>query len=186
MPTTYSTQQWVPYPVELVFAFFANPYNLPLLMPKALRIRIEEAALMPPPPRPIAADPALRLNSIAAGVGSRFIVSACLVPLPLINFRLPWEAEIVEFEWNHHFTDIQQRGPFKYWRHTHSVQEEIRTSEDGTPVRGSIVADHVEFTSPLAFATSAFIRWQMAGSFRARQKKLDLILPKLAATLKRA
>jgi hypothetical protein len=29
------TQQWVPYPVELVFAFFANPANLPHLMPRS-------------------------------------------------------------------------------------------------------------------------------------------------------
>lgn len=185
VPATFHTEQWVPYPVELVFAFFANPYNLPLLMPKFFKVRIEEAALAPPPSRPVAPDPALRLKSIAAGAGSRFTVSACLVPLPLINFRVPWEVEIIEFAWNHHFTDIQLRGPFRYWKHTHSVSEETRANEAGVPIHGTRVTDDIEFTAPMALASSAIIRRQLASNFRTRQKKLDLILPKLVASLNR-
>ncbi|WP_263408440.1 SRPBCC family protein [Terriglobus tenax] len=184
MPAIFHTEQWVPYPVELVFAFFANPYNLPLLMPKFLKVRIEEAALAPPPPRPVAADPALRLKSIAAGAGSRFIVSACILPLPLINFRVPWEAEITEFQWNHHFTDIQLRGPFQFWKHTHSVEEQTRTNQAGVLIHGTLVTDAIEFTPRPAFA-HALVRKQLASSFRSRQKKLDLILPKLVASLNR-
>ena len=34
MHHTFTSEQWLPYPVEPVFAFFANPENLPRLMPK--------------------------------------------------------------------------------------------------------------------------------------------------------
>lgn len=43
MAQRFETRQWVPFPVELVFAFFANPSNLPHLMPPRLKTRIEDA-----------------------------------------------------------------------------------------------------------------------------------------------
>ena len=41
----FAAEQWLPYPVELVFAFFANPQNLPRLMPAWQKARIEEIAV---------------------------------------------------------------------------------------------------------------------------------------------
>jgi len=42
-------QQWLAFPVERVFAFFANPANLPRLMPASQKARVEEAILVAPP-----------------------------------------------------------------------------------------------------------------------------------------
>jgi ligand-binding SRPBCC domain-containing protein len=133
MRHTFKAEQWLPYPVELVFAFFANPQNLPHLMPKWQKARIEEAALAPPPPRPTTT-----IRSVAAGAGSHITLS--FRPFPLSPLRVPWEAEISEFAWNDHFCDTQLRGPFAYWRHCHRISAETR---DG--IAGSLLRDEVEY-----------------------------------------
>ncbi len=43
----FRTTQWLPYPVELVFAFFANPANLPKTPPDWQQARIDEIELTP-------------------------------------------------------------------------------------------------------------------------------------------
>ncbi len=43
MRHTFQSEQWVPYPRERVFAFFADPANLPPLMPAWQRARVEKA-----------------------------------------------------------------------------------------------------------------------------------------------
>ena len=130
MVQRFETDQWVPFPVELVFAFFANPSNLPHLTPPDQKARIEDLRLQPPPPRPLVADPARRFRSIAAGEGSEILIS--FRPVRWIPQRVSWLARIVEFEWNSHFVDEQVRGPFKEFRHRHAVRAEIRDGVEGT------------------------------------------------------
>ena len=174
MPETLVTSQWVPYPVELVFAFFANPANLPHLMPPWQRARIESSRLIPPPPRPLAEDPALRFKSAAAGVGSEMLISFRLFPgIPL---RQRWLAQVNEFEWNSHFCDAQLSGPFATWHHRHGISAE---SQDGLP--GTRLLDEIEYTLPLGplgtLAHSLFVRGQMQDTFAYRQRRLLDILP---------
>jgi ligand-binding SRPBCC domain-containing protein len=137
----YRTEQWLPYPVEVVFLFFANPENLPRLMPAWQKTRIEEAVFAPPPPRPTGA-PAVRSAGIVAGAGTRMTIS--FRPLPFSPLRLPWEAEITEFVWNEHFCDVQHRGPFRYWRHCHRLSPETRAN-----IAGTLLRDEVEYELPL-------------------------------------
>ena len=80
MTGRFQTSQWLPFPVELVFAFFANPVNLPRLMPPRLETRIEDARIAPPPVRPVHPDPARRFLSVAAGRALRF--SSAFIPSP--------------------------------------------------------------------------------------------------------
>ena len=58
----FQAEQWLPYPIETVFAFFANPENLPPLMPAWQKARIEKLSIVPPPPRSsaVAALPKVR------------------------------------------------------------------------------------------------------------------------------
>jgi len=174
MPEQLVSSQWVPYPVELVFAFFANPGNLPHLMPKWQQARIESSRLIAPPQRPIAADPALRFRSPAAGVGSEMAIS--FRPIPGIPYRVGWVARISEFEWNSHFCDEQLKGPFATWNHCHRISTEFR---DG--VAGSLVEDQVEYTPPLgplgALADGLFLHRQMEATFAHRREQLEKILP---------
>lgn len=139
MRHTFQAEQWLPFPIEVVFAFFANPENLPRLMPPWQKARIEEAAFAPPPPRP---DGLPRFPGVVAGAGTRMTLS--FRPFPYAPLRVPWEAEITEFAWNDHFCDVQHRGPFAYWRHCHRLTREIRAEGPGTLLR-----DEVEFALPL-------------------------------------
>jgi ligand-binding SRPBCC domain-containing protein len=174
MLQTLSTSQWTPHPVELVFAFFANPGNLPHLMPKWQKAKIESSRIIPPPPRPIAADPALRFQSPAAGRNSEMVIS--FRPFPGLPFRMGWLARITEFEWNSHFCDEQVKGPFVTWNHCHRIEPQTR---DG--VLGTLVRDQVEYSLPLGplgvIGNNLFVKSQMEATFNYRQKRLDEILP---------
>jgi ligand-binding SRPBCC domain-containing protein len=155
MTQRFETSQWVPFPVELVFAFFTNPTNLPYLMPLSLRTRIEDARIQAPPPRPLAADPARRFKSVAAGVGSEILIS--FYPIPWVPRRVSWLAAITEFQWNSHFTDAQLR--------------------DGQ--QGTLVTDAIEYELPfgvLGRLGAAFVRRHLKRSFAYRQKRLPEIL----------
>ena len=137
MPHTFSAEQWLPYPVELAFAFFANPDNLPRLMPAWQRAHIDRAIFTPPPPRP---PDTPQLPGLVAGAGTR--ITLTFRALPFFPLRLPWDAEISEFLWNDHFCDvIAGRGPFKSWNHCHQLRASPdptgRSSSAGTPPPGS-------------------------------------------------
>ena len=174
MPQTFNTSQWVPFPVELVFAFFANPGNLLHLMPKWQQARIESSRIIAPPLRPLAVDPALRYQSPAAGSGSEMVIS--FRPIPKISFRIGWVARITEFEWNSHFCDEQLKGPFASWQHCHRITAETREGQQGT-----LVSDEVGYTLPLgplgAIGNALFVRRQMEAAFAYRQERLAKILP---------
>jgi len=158
--------QWVPFPIETVFVFFANPENLPRIMPPATGTNLLELKLIPPPGA--AADgPAL------AGVGSQIITSFRVSPYLFV--RAEWIAEITEFEWNHHFADEQRRGPFKLFHHRHELAAEIRDSVRGTTVRDVITYD-VGFGGLGKLLDKLFIRRQMQKTFAYRQKQLSIIL----------
>jgi len=172
MTQLFQTRQWLPFPVELVFAFFANPANLPHIMPPALKTRIEDARIQPPPPRPVAQDPTRRFLSVAAGIGSEMLIS--FQPLPWVPKRLSWMARITDFEWNSHFDDEQVRGPFTRFHHRHGIQSE---EQEGQP--GTLVTDEIEFALPYGVIGQLgclIVRQQLAGSFAYRQKRLPEIL----------
>jgi ligand-binding SRPBCC domain-containing protein len=172
MMQRFEARQWVPYPVELVFAFFANPANLPHLMPPKLETRIEDARMQPPPARPLAADPSRRFRSVAAGEGSEILIS--FYPVRWFPKRVSWMARITEFEWNSHFCDQQIRGPFNEFHHRHGIQAETRDGEEGT-----LVTDEIDYSLPfgrLGQLGSALVRRQLEQSFAHRQQRLPEIL----------
>ena len=172
MAQRFQTRQWVPFPVELVFAFFANPANLPHIMPPALKTRIEDVRLLPPPPRPVSPDPARRFLSIATGIGSEILIS--FLPVPWVPKRASWMARITEFVWNSHLCDEQVRGPFTEFRHRHGIEPETREGQEGT-----LVSDEIEFALPYGIAGQLgcqLVKRQLAKSFAYRHKRLPEIL----------
>jgi len=183
MRHTFQSEKWLPYSVEHVFAFFANPENLPRLMPKWQKARIEEASFAPPPPRPVSANPQ-RLRGIVAGAGTRLILS--FKPFPYSPIRIPWEAEITDFAWNDHFCDIQHRGPFAYWRHCHRIHPETRTV-DGTPTPGTLLRDEVEYEMPMgdlgAIAQHFFAEHLFRRIFNFRHQRTTELLPLVLGTV---
>ena len=172
MARHFETSNWVPFPVELVFAFLANPSNLPHLMPPEVQARVEDVRFQPPPPRPLAADPARRFRSVAAGVGSEILTS--FYPIKWLPQRMSLTARIVEFAWNSHFIDEQVRGPFAAFRHRHGTVAETRDRIEGTKV-----TDAIDYAMPggIVGDLAAGAVWkQLARSFEYRQKRLAEIL----------
>jgi ligand-binding SRPBCC domain-containing protein len=171
----YDTEQWLPYPVEFVFAFFANPENLPRLMPRWQHARIEKTAYAPPPPT----DPPAQRKGISAGAGTR--MSLTFKPFPYAPVRISWEAEITEFVRNDHFCDHQLRGPFAYWHHCHSVRPDTRPGQSGARTSGSLLRDEVDYEIPFGklgnLAQHLFIARQLRSTFAFRHTRtLELLL----------
>jgi ligand-binding SRPBCC domain-containing protein len=166
MGFNFQSEQWVPYPAETVFAFFTNPENLPMLMPKWQNTRLEQVTLVAPP----------RVNATTpmAGSGSRITLS--LRPFHGVPFRVGWESEITDFVLNSHFTDHQVKGPFSFWSHTHRIR-----GVDRAGINITVIVDQVEYEPPVGFlgriANSLFLRKQLERTFEYRQARLAELLP---------
>jgi len=117
--TTYLIQreQWVSAPLEKVFEFFSDASNLEALTPPWLKFRIVT-------PTPIA---------MRAGAKIEYRIDWRVVPIR-------WQTEIVEWSPPHRFVDLQLRGPYKLWHHTHTF-----ASVDG----GTLMRDIVRYALPL-------------------------------------
>jgi ligand-binding SRPBCC domain-containing protein len=169
MRKTFSADQHLPYPLETVFAFFADPDNLPRLMPDWQRARIDSAIFMPPAP-PATLFPGW--DKVKAGNGTRLTIT--IRPVPFSPIRVPWDARIEDFRWLEGFCDVQLKGPFKYWRHCHT----LKATDTGT-----LLHDAVEYEPPLgplgAIANTLFLRKGLAATFRFRHERTLELLAKL-------
>ncbi|GIX05397.1 MAG: hypothetical protein KatS3mg114_1266 [Planctomycetaceae bacterium] len=90
------TALWLPDPLEVVFPFFADPYNLEALTPPWLHFRI----LTPPP------------VTMQAGLHIDYWLRWHGVPLR-------WQSEIAVWQPPTLFVDRQVRGPYRWWWHEH-------------------------------------------------------------------
>jgi ligand-binding SRPBCC domain-containing protein len=165
-------EQWVPCPLERVFLFFADPENLPRIMPPQTRTEIVRLNLVPPPP--LAAERAtLTDRTPLAGVGSEIVTSFRVVPF--LPIRAQWIALISEFEWNHHFADIQKQGPFKSFHHRHELTDETRSQINGTVLR-DVIEYEVGFGLLGELAQKVFVDRQLRQIFEYRQRALEKLL----------
>lgn len=170
MGSSFHTEQWLPQPVETVFDFFADPDNLPSLMPAWQKARIEKKVLV----QPVQPHPSGRRLVAAAGTGSRITIS--FRPFRRLPLRVRWVAEIVDFSWNHHFCDQQIRGPFGFWKHCHYLRSvDKRGGADIT-----LVVDDVEYEMPFGFlgdiVHKMFVRRHLEDAFAHRQARTAEVL----------
>jgi ligand-binding SRPBCC domain-containing protein len=138
-------QQWVPQPPETVFAFFAQAANLEQLTPPWLRFQI-----VSPQPFPM-----------AVGAHIAYRVRWRGVPLR-------WLTEILEWQPPLRFVDLQLRGPYAYWDHTHQFE----------PVgNGTRISDVVRYRLPLgivgAIAHRLSVRRDLQAVFDYREQRVD-------------
>jgi ligand-binding SRPBCC domain-containing protein len=168
MPHHLEFAEWVPFPVGSIFGFFSDPENLPRIMPAATETRIDDLRLVPPPSSPDSAS-----FPRAAGVGTVIVTSFRM--FPFLPMRAQWVARITEFEWNRHFADVQDKGPFKRWDHRHEFLAESRNGVGGTRVR-DVIEYEVGFGALGSVANVLFIERQMRGTFAERQRVLPRLL----------
>jgi ligand-binding SRPBCC domain-containing protein len=173
MAQEFEVSQWVPFRLELVFAFFANPSDLPLLMPPKLETRIEDSNLVAPiKPRPPVPPLVGKLPSVAAGAGSEILIG--FRPFAWPRVRVKSKVRITEFEWNSHFCDEQIVGPFARFNHCHSTRTEVRNG-----VQGTLVTDTIEYSLPFGIVGSlgnSIVRRKLAETFAYRQQRLPEVL----------
>lgn len=161
---SFITEQWVPFSIERVFGFFADPQNLPRLMPAWQDARIDSLELHAP-------DDASAPGT--AGRGSRILLS--FRPLPLSPIRLRWLAQIDEYVANHHFCDLQVTGPFGYWRHSHLVSAEAHGDAEGTRITDVVDYEWLR-GSGNRIIDALGGRLQIRRLFRYRQRRLVRLL----------
>ena len=158
-------EQWVPVALPRVFRFFSDPRNLPRIMPPRLGAEIVRITLVPPP----GSHP----GDAEAGAGTEIVVSVRL--LPPLPFRSEWVARIVEYERDHHFADVQARGPFRHWAHRHEFERRELQGREGTVVRDLLEYD-VGLGALGGVAGRLFVGPEMARTFAHRQKTLEALL----------
>lgn len=113
----FSHQSCFSAPVERLFAFHERDDIFTLLLPPWQRVRVIS-----------------RSGGLQTGARVEF-------RLLFGPFYKTWVAFHTEYERNRLFTDVQEKGPFAYWRHQHIFQR------DGA---GSILRDQIEYSLPLS------------------------------------
>lgn len=132
----------VPVPRERLFPFFADARNLERLTPPALHFEILTAG-------PI---------DMRAGAIIEYRLRLSGVP-----FR--WRTVIELWEPPFRFVDLQEKGPYALWRHTHTFEE---------TAGGTLMRDRVEYRLPFgplgALAHKLFVarRLDQIFTFRAQ------------------
>ena len=96
----FTAEQLVPLPREPVFTFFSEPHNLEAITPPWLGFRI-------------------------VGQSTEKIEEGTELTYRLRIHGLPvtWRSRIHEWRPNERFVDVQLKGPYAKWRHTHSFHD---------------------------------------------------------------
>lgn len=141
-PCLLQRQQYVAIPIEEAFAFYGDAQNLERITPPWLGFEVTT-------PGPI-----------EMGVGT-------LIEYKLRLHRVPvrWRTRIEVWEPPRRFVDVQVRGPYSLWEHTHTFEE------DGPGA--TIIRDRVRYSIPFGplgeLANRLLVRRDLARIFDYRR-----------------
>ena len=128
-----------------VFAFFADAANLERITPVTLHFEIRS-------PQPIA----MRAGAI---IDYR---------LSLFGLRFQWRTLIESFDPESGFVDVQTKGPYRTWRHSHEFSD---------APGGTLVRDRVEYEVPFGLfgeiACRLFVARQIRRIFDFRRVAIE-------------
>ena len=143
---SFCAETLLPRPLEEIFHFFAAAENLERLTPPFLKFKVIT-------PLPVPMKPGARIE----------------YRIRVHGFPIRWLTEIAEWEPPHRFVDVQLRGPYRRWHHTHTFVAQ----ENGTLCRDEVVY------APLggALANWLLVRRDVASIFRYRKERLLEIFP---------
>jgi ligand-binding SRPBCC domain-containing protein len=106
----------VPAPLDEVFTFFSQPENLETITPPSMQM-----TFLTPSPAPM-------------HVGSTIDYLICVQKVPL-----RWTTSIPEYDPPYRFVDVQLRGPYSFWHHTHTFE---------MTRGGTLIYDEVRYAMP--------------------------------------
>ena len=180
----FSSEAWFPHPLEQVFSFFADPANLPRIMPAWQKAEIDSARIVSAQSdsaqsdsgqsetRSLSGDTGSLPGENWAAAGSELWIS--FRPLPFLPLRARWRARITEFRALSHFCDVQLSGPFIAWRHCHRFRAQPQGATDGTLVRDEL--DYELPFAPFSAVAAPLAQLNLAALFRYRQKEAARLL----------
>ena len=141
--------QIVRRPIVETFKFFSDPHNLQRLTPAFLNFRFLE-----PPPEVMHPGTAIDYQ------------------IRLYGVPVHWRTRIEIVEPPNKFVDVQEKGPYALWRHSHTFKD---LGGGRTEVK-----DRVEYAMPLGLlgeiAYHLFVARSLAQIFEFRESKLAEIL----------
>jgi hypothetical protein len=133
--------------LEDVFAFFSNPANLARITPPSLNFRIHGQAP----------------SEIVEGARIEYRIRWLI-------FRLRWVTRITRWRPPTDFQDVQERGPYKSWTHTHVF------TRRGNAV---VMEDRVDYELPFGWlgraAHALVVRRQLEDIFAYRQSAIAIL-----------
>ena len=135
-------EQWVPRPIDEVFVFFSDAFNLESITPPRVHFHVITS-------RPIELKSGALIN----------------YKMRLNGIPLKWTTRIETWDPPHEFSDIQLSGPYKLWSHTHTFS----TKNGGTTMTDHV--DYELPLGPLGeLVHKAWVRRDVESIFAYREK----------------
>lgn len=144
--SVYYSEQFVPFEINKVFDFFTNYKNLEKLTPKIFDFKVQT-------------------------LSSQEMTKGTLIEhkLKIKGVSVGWHSLIETFNRPYEIVDVQLKGPYAYWRHSHLFKE--------VP-GGTLIIDEVRYKIPLGvfgfMAMGAFVDNDLSDIFEYRRKMISL------------
>jgi uncharacterized protein (TIGR01777 family) len=138
---------------EEVFAFFSDPANLEKITPDFLRFHVRAT------------------STEQLGHGTLIDYALRLHGIPV-----RWQSRIDAWEPNRKFVDVQTRGPYALWQHTHEFEP-----ADG----GTVIRDRVRYRLPMGalgeLLAGRLVRRDLDAIFEFRRRRIEQLLASAAS-----
>lgn len=141
--------QYIAHPIEKVWPFFSSETNLENITPDSLKFQV------------------LRKSTNEIRLGT-------LIDYKLKIHGVPshWQTEIAEWNPPYQFVDMQKKGPYSLWHHTHSFQK---------LGKGTLMRDLVRYKLPMGLlgrtVAGAYVASDVKKIFAYRRQKMEEYFP---------
>jgi len=145
----YKTEQQLPISIEEAWDFFSSPKNLSAITPPEMEFKILTKDLN---------------KDIFEGMEIDYRVR------PLLRIPMKWKTRLCQIDTKKSFTDIQLKGPYSIWEHTHTFEKNAN---------GILMKDVIKYKVPMGifgnWLNSLFIRKKIENIFNYRKETLEKI-----------
>lgn len=146
----FKAEQLLPGTLEKAWSFFSSPNNLSLITP-----------------------PEMSFQTLTSFAPDQEIYAGMLIDYnvkPLFGIPMFWRTEIREVNKPDSFTDVQLKGPYRLWEHTHTFIEREN---------GVLMQDVVKYQLPLGplgvVAHALLVRRKLESLFAFRKAAIERI-----------